>query len=156
MLPETFILAMRKEFRFNLQKVLDYRVSLQEKSQQEFALARKKHQEQASLLEKLKQELEQARQEIRKKENQTQAGIWLWNQFIDRLEFDLKQAEARLKELTREVDLRRKTLIKTSKDKKIIEKLKYNQKMKFDHEQEKNEQKEFDEMAVVRYDHKAY
>ncbi|MFW6005580.1 MAG: flagellar export protein FliJ [Desulfonatronovibrionaceae bacterium] len=147
---------MRKEFSFNLQKVLDYRVSLLEKAQQEFALARKNHQEQSALLDSLKQELKEARQEIRKKENQTQAGIWLWNHFIDRLEFDLKQAEARLKELSREVNLRRKILIQASKDKKIIEKLKYNQKMKFDHEQEKKEQKEFDEMAVVRYEHKAY
>lgn len=142
---------MRKRFTFSLQKVLDYKAGLQEEAQLELARARKKYQAQIALIKSLEDELAQAREEISKKENVTQGRIWLWNRYIERLNFDQKSATRKLKELAREVSLRRHDLLEKTKDKKILEKLKVNQKIRFYHEQEKEEQKEYDEMAVVRY-----
>ncbi len=134
-----------------MQKVLDYKAGLQEEAQLELARARKKYQAQIALIKSLEDELAQAREEISKKENVTQGRIWLWNRYIERLNFDQKSATRKLKELAREVSLRRQYLLEKTKDKKILEKLKVNQKIRFYHEQEKEEQKEYDEMAVVRY-----
>ncbi len=134
-----------------MQKVLDYKAGLQEEAQLELARARKKYQAQIALIKSLEDELAQAREEISKKENVTQGRIWLWNRYIERLNFDQKSATRKLKELAREVSLRRQDLLEKTKDKKILEKLKVNQKIRFYHEQEKEEQKEYDEMAVVRY-----
>lgn len=147
---------MRKRFNFNLQKVLDFRASLEEKAHQEFARARKKYQEQTYILDNIKYEIDQAKKEIQNKKNITQGDFWLWNKYIERLNFDLKRAELRLRELARELSVKRQDLLEKSKDKKIIEKLKVNQKLKFDYEQEKEEQKEFDEMAVVRFEPKTF
>ncbi len=153
---QTWLPIMRKIFNFNLQKILDFRTSLEEKSQQEFSRARKKYQEQTYILDNIKYEIDQAKKEIKDKKNITQGDIWLWDKYIERLNFDLKRAELRLRELARELSLKRQNLLEKSKDKKIIEKLKVNQKLKFDYEQEKEEQKEFDEMAVVRFKPKAF
>ncbi|WP_028575602.1 flagellar export protein FliJ [Desulfonatronovibrio hydrogenovorans] len=142
---------MRKRFNFNLQKVLDYRMSLEEKAQLDLARSRKKYQGQVQVVDRINKELKLAKQELSKKENINQQSIWLWNKYIQRLNFDSRLADLRLKELAREVNARRQELLEKSRDKKILEKLKVNQKIKFEHEQEKAEQKEFDEMAVVRF-----
>ncbi|MCA1743503.1 MAG: flagellar export protein FliJ [Desulfonatronovibrio sp.] len=147
---------MRKIFNFNLQKILDFRTSLEEKAQQEFARARKKYQEQRYVLDNIKYEIDQAKKEIKAKKDITQGDIWLWDKYIERLNFDLKHAELRSRELARELSLKRQDLLEKSKDKKIIEKLKVNQKLKFNYEQQKEEQKEFDEMAVVRFKPKTF
>ncbi|WP_045215567.1 flagellar export protein FliJ [Desulfonatronovibrio magnus] len=147
---------MRKEFIFNLQKILDFRVSLEEKAQQALARARQQYQEQNYVLDNLRYELSQAKQELQSKKDVSQGDIWLWNQYIDRLNFDISHAEVILQKIAKELTLKRKNLLEKSKEKKIIEKLKVNQKMKFNHEQEKAEQKEFDEMAVVRFKPKTY
>ncbi len=147
---------MRKSFKFNLQKVLDFRSGLEEQAQLELAHSRKKYQDQISRVQDLENEIAQAMEEIRKKENITRDRIWLWNKYIERLNFDHRLARLRLRELAREVNNRRQQLLEKSKDKKIIEKIKINQKIKFEHAQQKAEQKEFDEMAVVRYKPKTF
>lgn len=142
---------MRKRFNFNLQKVLDYRAELEEQAQLALAKSRKKYQDQIARVQNLEEEMARAREEIAKKENVTRDRIWLWNKYIEGLDADLKLARQTLRELAREVNSRRQKLLERSKDKKVIEKLKINQKIKFKYEQEKAEQKEFDEMSVVRY-----
>ncbi|MFP4109182.1 MAG: flagellar export protein FliJ [Desulfonatronovibrio sp.] len=142
---------MRKRFIFNLQKVLDYRTELEDQAQLALAKSRKKYQDQIARVENLEKELARAREEIAKKENVTRDRIWLWNRYIEGLDAELKLARLTLREIAREVSSRRQKLLERSKDKKVIEKLKINQKIKFKHEQQKAEQKEFDEMSVVRY-----
>lgn len=147
---------MRKRFNFSLQRVLDFRKSLEESAQQDLARARKQYQEQFSLVDRIKKDIEHARREAASRENINQGQIWLWNKYIDRLNFDLRFGELKLRELAREVSVKRQTLLEKSKDKKIIEKLKTNQKIRFENEQQKAEQKEFDEMAVVRFEPKTF
>ncbi|MFO7728882.1 MAG: flagellar export protein FliJ [Desulfonatronovibrio sp.] len=142
---------MRKRFNFNLQKVLDYRTELEEQAQLSLAKSRKMYQDQIAKVQNLEEELGRAREEITRKENVTRDRIWLWNKYIEGLDADLKFARLTLREIAREVNARRQKLLERSKDKKVIEKLKINQKIKFRYEQEKAEQKEFDEMSVVRY-----
>ncbi len=146
---------MRKVFKYNLQKVLDYRTSLEEQARLEVVRSRKKYQDQIVLVQNLEHELELALKESRKKENMTRDRIWLWNRYTQRMNSDLRLARLRLGELAREVSAKRQYLLEKSRDKRIIEKLKVKQKIKFEHEQEKTEQKNFDEMAVVRHKHKA-
>jgi len=142
---------MRRTFIFSLQKVLDLRRQQEEKAKETLAMARKRYQEQSQVVQEILEERVRARQSLGEKKEMTQADIWLYNLYRDRLNLDLVQAEEKLSKLSRDINQKRQELIEKSKQKKILERLKHNRKVKFDHEQQQEEQKEFDEMAVLRY-----
>ena len=142
---------MRKHFIFSLQKVLDLRRQQEDKAKEALALARRKYQEQNQLVQEILEERVRAKQSLTEKKDITQADIWLYNLYRDRLNLDLVQAEEQLGRLSREINHNRQELIEKSKQKKVLERLKHNRKVKFEHEQQQEEQKEFDEMAVLRY-----
>ncbi|RQD79063.1 flagellar export protein FliJ [Desulfonatronospira sp. MSAO_Bac3] len=142
---------MRKNFIFSLQKVLDLRRQQEDKAKEALALARKRYQEQNQVVQEILEERVRARQSMEEKQDITQADIWLYNLYRDRLNLDLVQAEEKLGRLSRDINQKRQELVEKSKQKKVLERLKHNRKVKFDHEQQQEEQKEFDEMAVLRY-----
>ncbi|EFI34965.1 flagellar export protein FliJ [Desulfonatronospira thiodismutans ASO3-1] len=142
---------MRKNFIFSLQKVLDLRRQQEDKAKEALALARKRYQEQNQVVQEILEERVRARQSMEEKQDITQADIWLYNLYRDRLNLDLVKAEEKLGRLSRDINQKRQELVEKSKQKKVLERLKHNRKVKFDHEQQQEEQKEFDEMAVLRY-----
>ncbi len=142
---------MRRNFIFSMQKVLDLREQQEEKAREALAQVRKMYQEQNQVVQEILEERVRARQSLGARKDMTQADIWLYTRYRDRLNIDLVRAEQKLSELSSDISRKRQELIDISKKKKILEKLKHNRKAKFDHEQQQKEQKEFDEMAVLRY-----
>ena len=76
---------------------------------------------------------------------------WLIDNFIKALRSDIAISQQRIKNWTIAVEAARQELLKRSKDKKALEKLKENKKEQHDKEEKYREQKEFDETASIRF-----
>lgn len=144
---------MPKPFKFKLQRILDYRVQQEESAKNALAQARRTYRNQAKLVEDLKQAHKRHMHEIHTKKELSAADLWLWRNYRERLELDIKKAEHRLKQMAAEVDKRRREVIERSKDRKLLEKLKSNQAMAHAVEAGREEQRDIDEMATLRYGH---
>ncbi|MDY7000243.1 MAG: flagellar export protein FliJ [Thermodesulfobacteriota bacterium] len=144
---------MAGAFRFRLQRVLDYRTQLEEQAKIELAKALHEQRVQADVLADLRRRLEVHETKLYAEKELTADDVWLWRLYKDRLQFDIKAAEAGLLKLVKKVDRCRRELVTKSKDRKLLEKLKTNQAVKFRVEENLKEQSESDEMATLRYQH---
>ncbi|MDQ7032185.1 MAG: flagellar FliJ family protein [Desulfonauticus sp.] len=77
--------------------------------------------------------------------------LFIHQNHLKGLEKDLKICQNRQQILSQEITLWRQEVVKRSKDKKILEKLKQKQKEAFIYEQRQKEQKELDEVATLRF-----
>lgn len=77
--------------------------------------------------------------------------MWLWRQYDDALQMDLSNAVSRMKQLALNLQKCRTEAVKKSKERKLLEKLKENQAKKYHEEENLKEQKEYDEMATIRF-----
>lgn len=146
---------MPRPFRFTLQKVLEYREQLEEQAKLAFSRALREHDAQAALTDRLRRSL--ADHEARWfAEPMSAADIWLWRMYRERLVEDIKLAEKRLEELRRAMEARRRELVEKSKERKLLERLKTNQAMEHMRQENLKEQREFDEMATLRYQHRDF
>lgn len=140
---------MPAPFVFRLEKVLEFRKQAEEQASMALAEARRLHQEQKKAVfaveEKIAANLE------KKYENLDANSMWLWRQYDEALKADLRTAQNRMKQLALNLQKCRAEAVKKSKDRKLLEKLKENQAKKYYEEESLKEQKEFDEMATIRF-----
>ena len=142
---------MPRAFRFTLQKVLDYRVQLEDQAKLELAKAQRAHQAQAEVARALVRALADHAQVRSDQASQSAAELWLWRVYGDRLSADLAQAREVEARLAQEVRSRRAKLVECAKERKLLEKLKLNQGKRHEIEQSRIEQAQYDEMATLRY-----
>lgn len=142
---------MAKPFRFNLERILDLRVQLEERAKMELAKAIAAVLAQKKAAEALTRELETRENAMVRKKSVTPAELWLWRAYRDRLLQDIAAAKAKLSELTEERERCRRTAVVRAKDRKLLDKLKSNKAKRHAIEENRAEQKENDEMAAVRY-----
>ncbi len=141
---------MAKRFIFRLEKVLAYRRQCEEKAQMALAEASSRYRLQGEKVANLKQEFASARTALAQKKGITQNDFWLWNNYKQGMEQKVAAAELLLRQIGQEVVRCREDVIRRSKDKKILEKLKENQATQYEQQQKQYEQKELDEMAQLR------
>lgn len=142
---------MSKPFKFSLEKILDLRIQREEQAQQNLARAKLEYQTQTELVKKIKNELHQHQAKFLAQKNLTPAELWLWTTYRDNLKADLAVAEKKLHLLAQKVNTCRQEVILRSKERKLLEKFKQKQMIRHGYEQKQKEQKEFDEMAVLRF-----
>ncbi|WP_027178531.1 flagellar export protein FliJ [Maridesulfovibrio bastinii] len=140
---------MPKPFKFKLEKILDFRKQAEEQARQALAEAQKLHSEQEKVVEALKSKI--VAHQSKEYDNLSAADFWLWRQYDDALKQDLHSAENRLKQLALNLQKARMIAVEKSKDRKLLEKLKENQSGKYYEEENLKEQKEYDEMATIRF-----
>ncbi|NDV24396.1 flagellar export protein FliJ [Desulfovibrio sp. JC022] len=140
---------MPKPFVFKLEKVLEFREQAEEQARLALAQALRLHQEQKKKLWAV-EELIVAHQK-KKYDNLSANDMWLWQQYDVALKEDLHSAQNRLKQLALNLQKCRADAVNKSKDRKLLEKLKENQAKKYHEEENLKEQKEFDEMATIRF-----
>lgn len=142
---------MRK-FRFNLQRVLDYRQTVEERLLAELAAIQAEHSRESARLAHMRHEREMFKQKMKQQLSGGSAE-------------DIKQAYGYLQQLTRqalaqEVTVRRliqqkdqKTaeVIEASKDRKVLERLKEYKVTAYHRESERQEQKFLDDLACIRF-----
>jgi flagellar FliJ protein len=142
---------MPRPFRFNLQKVLDYRVQLEDQAKQALAKAqqalRDKSREAALLDDALAGHLEA----MSSASTRSAADIWLGRNYAKRLAEDLALARRDEARLLQETEARRVELVEKAKERKLLEKLKETQAKRHEQEEFRKEQAGFDEMATLRY-----
>lgn len=147
---------MARPFHFKLEKILEYRRQLEDQAKLAMSVARRQLAEQNQLVEKLQQDLEACLLEMSTTRQMTQAELWLWTGWRKRLELDKTQAQAKLTELKQLAEQRRLELVAKAKDRKLLEKLRAKQAEKHGQEEQRKEQKEFDETGTLRHGRTLY
>jgi flagellar protein FliJ len=140
-----------KPFVFKLEKVLGYRRQLEEAARLELARVLRQRDAQRSRIEIIEARIEEQEQNLQEAKTLTSAELWLWRTYRDCLAAELVDARIELIRLESEVVRCREQAVARSKERKLLEKLKSNQAVKYVREQNLAEQKEFDEMATLRY-----
>ncbi len=146
---------MAGRFRFNLQKVLEYREQLEEQAKMALAAALRAVKDQEALIAALVEEIKENERAIMEKKTVSPAEMWLFRTYKERLLLqDVAQARIRLQMLKNNLTMRRTEAVARSKERKLLEKLKSNQAVNYAREESLKEQNGFDEMATIRYEPK--
>ncbi|WP_320173476.1 flagellar export protein FliJ [Maridesulfovibrio sp.] len=140
---------MAKPFAFKLEKVLEFREQAEEQARFALAEALRLHQEQKKKLWAVEEKI--VAHQKKKYDNLSANDMWLWQQYDMALKEDLHAAQLRLKQLALNLQKCRAEAVTKSKDRKLLEKLKENQAKKYHEEESLKEQKEYDEMATIRF-----
>ena len=141
---------MAKPFVFRLQKVLEFRQQLEDQARMALAQAQAEHSAQEEVVRGVEASLAEHLEKGFGTET-TQAEIWLWAQYRIALERDLTSGKAELERLASILQTKRQEAVLRSKEKKILEKLQERQARKHHVAENLSEQKEYDEMATLRY-----
>lgn len=142
--------GMGTPFTFRLEKVLEYRRQLEDQARMALAKAQAAHDSQKQILVDISMRLT-AHMERGFGKNPLQADIWLWTQYREALEKDIATAKTELERLASILQTCRQDAVLRSRERKLLEKLKERQARKHHAEENLKEQKEFDEMATIRY-----
>lgn len=138
-----------KTYKFSLEKVLEWRQDSEKKVAKKFAILQDELQYQINTLNNLRMEDENIKKKILQLNNiQDLKQQYLFKQSIEekieRQEILIEETKAKLEELRLE-------LLEAQKNRKIMEKLKEKDYAAYKHEIDYKEQKELDEMAVLKY-----
>lgn len=147
---------MARPFLFKLEKILEYRRQLEDQAKLALSLTRQQVAEQKLRVEALHKDLEACLVELSAIKQMTQPELWLWSGWRKRLELDKTQAQAKLIELQKLAETRRLELVTKAKDRKLLEKLRAKQAEKHVQEEQRKEQKEFDETGTLRHGRTPY
>jgi len=142
-----------KDYRFNLEPVLNHRRLVEETLQKDLAISKISLIDETERLityEKNRDQLLEELQQIQK-EGTTTSDILLYLPFIEQVSKDIERQKKRVLELEKQVGQNLKDLLEATKNKKALQKLKekafktYNQKLI------KNEQDFLNEVAVSQF-----
>ena len=141
---------MTRPYRFPLDRVLDYRQQLEDQAKLQVARARLAYTEQVERVQAVRRDIEAHEAALSADKEPSADEMWLWRLYRDRLAQDLQEAEQRMLTLAQELSRRQREAVSRAKDRKILDKLKTNQKLRHVQEEQRREQNEFDEIATVR------
>ncbi len=138
-------------FHFSMQKILDYRMQLEEEAKVQ--LAKAQHMLSLEKERKLSLDLQLAekKQDLYKDINMEASFRWLLENFIKGLQTDLEACALRLRQLEQIVHQCTDMVIMRAKDRKILEKLKEKQREHYDAHEKEQERKVNDETATLRF-----
>lgn len=138
-----------EKFNFKLQKVLEFKETYEEKKKEEFSLELRNFYEQEKRLKELKDEKERTINNPPKfKMILDYQGFY---RYLDLLDKRIEKQTQVLNEAKERVERARQELIKATKDKNIIEKLREKAYEEFWEEQNKKEQRFNDDYALYLY-----
>ncbi|MDR2054713.1 MAG: flagellar export protein FliJ [Desulfovibrio sp.] len=138
-------------FRFNMQKVLDYRGQLEEEAKVRLTEAQRRQREAAQRLERLEAALREARDKARDTMMEGAAERWLHEGYVKGLCSDANEASLQLQMAGKMVDEARKLLTRRAIDTKTLDKLKARKKHQYAREELMREQHTNDETATLRF-----
>jgi len=140
-----------KPFKFRLERVLDYRRQLEEQAKMELAKVLRERDLLQAKLANLEMRYDEQNWRMAEAKSMTAAELWLWRTYKERLEGELEETRFAVERIEIEVARCRRQAVERAKERKLLEKLKSTQAVKYVREQNLSEQKEFDEMATIRY-----
>ena len=135
-----------EKFKFKLENVLVYRKEIEEKKKHEFMTAQKSYLKQVDLLNNLLNEKEQA---INNKENyRTGLDYHLLMIYLQSLDKNIENQKKIVHECESILNKKKEELLKSTKECKVIEKLKEKAYEEFKIEMNRQEQKQNDDFAT--------
>jgi len=140
-------------FKFKLQSVLDYRLNIEEKILNEFSELKRELDRLKAMLEELKSERENMVAGLRNMQSQTIKAHDISSilVYVDRLRESEKQQKQVIQQIMEAVDKKRQELVEAVKNRKIMENLKDKQKEEYIKDVNDTEQKDSDEMSVLKF-----
>lgn len=136
-------------FKFKLQKVLEYKETIEEEKKEQFVLALK-------FLMNKEKEL-QACIDLKKSSNdyfselKSSADFQSFTRYIDFLDKKIEKAKYNVEKAKEDLEGKKQDLIKSTSDRKVLDKLKEQAKHDFDFESNRKEQKQNDDFALFSF-----
>lgn len=144
-----------KKFQFRLQVVLDIKEKLLEQKLLELSKVQRGLQDAVNkqkTLEGYQAEINEALLNVFQSGNELDLiEVQRYKDFINKLIVDISNQKVVVQNITKLLDIKRKEVNDVLKEKKVLEKLKENQKKKFYQEFEAYERNELDDIASSRY-----
>lgn len=144
-----------KKFQFRLQVVLDIKEKLLEQKLVELSKVQKGLQEavqKQQTLESYQVEINQALLKVFQSGNDLDlVEVQRYKDFINKLLVDISSQKVVVQNITKLLEIKRKEVNDVLKEKKVLEKLKENQKQRYYKESEQYERNELDDIASSRY-----
>lgn len=138
-----------ERFDFKLQKVLDFKLGIEEKKKQEFVKAQKNYFSQELYVKELKEQRDREINSTRNFKNSFEYQNYF--RYIEFLDNKIAQELEILEVLTRVLNEKKLELVRSTSDRKSIEKLKERAKVEFDMEIARKDQKLNDDFAMFSY-----
>lgn len=140
-------------FKFKLQSVLDYRLNIEEKILNEFSELKRKLDEQKALLEALVSEREGRVADLRNMRSATMKADDIASilAYVEHLHEREKQQEEVIRQTGEAVEEKRKYLVEAVKNRKVMENLKDRHEQDYIKDFNETEQKNSDEMSVLKF-----
>lgn len=140
-------------FKFKLQSVLDYRLNIEEKILNEFSELKRKLDEQKALLEALVSERESRVADLRNMRSATIKADDIASilAYVEHLHEREKQQEEVIRQTGEAVEEKRKDLVEAVKNRKVMENLKDRHEQDYIKDFNETEQKNSDEMSVLKF-----
>ena len=144
---------MAKRFRFRLESVLTYRTQLENERQREFGEIRRKYKDKERQIHDLNRLFSQVQEQFTDaKRKSGDIRMWLsYQSYLNDLRKNLFSCHREIGEISRKLEEKRRELVKASRDRTILEKLKEKRKDAYMKDVRLSEQKEMDEIALRNY-----
>ncbi|HCX64244.1 MAG TPA: flagellar export protein FliJ [Eubacteriaceae bacterium] len=136
-----------RSYNFRMEKILDYRQKIEKDVSVRFAEA-------AHRLERQKKKLDTIHREYEKASSDRHGDVpSMQMQFLykEKLRSQYLEQEKKIEETAEELEDIRKDLLEATKDRKIMERLKEKDRDRFETERKNQQQKELDEIAVLKH-----
>ena len=144
-----------KKFQFRLQEVLDIKEKLLEQKLLELSKVQRSLQEAVQkqrTLEGYQNEINEALMNVFQSGNDLDlVEVQRYKDFINKLIVDISNQKVVIQNISKVLELKRKEVNEVLKEKKVLEKLKENQKKKYYQSYEQYQTRELDDIASSRY-----
>lgn len=138
-----------ERFSFNLQKVLDFRVNIEEKKKEEFTAAQKHFLTCEGIVNDL---IEMKENTIAKTKNlKTAYDFQSYSKYIEYINTRIDASKENLIRAEEELRIKKEELLSCSMDRKAVEKLKDKARAEYDAEAARLEQKQNDDFALFAH-----
>lgn len=141
------------KFRFSLETLLRHREDCEEKERDELMRRKYKHQIELRNLEDLKLKFQATLAELAQKQSENPAHHELtgYHLYLNRLNYEMEECQKRLMQLQSEVQAQTDVVIEASRNRKTLDSMRAKKEKEFRVAQEKQYQKDMDELIVTRY-----
>lgn len=136
-------------YKFSMEKILNLRESQEKEKMEKMAFVQNELLMQNKELEDLLHAEKLAREEQKKVTNIS--DLKYKSMYCSKIKKDIQIQDKKIEKIRTKLDKKREDLISAQKDRKIMEKLKEKDKLKYITRIRQEEQKELDEIAVLRY-----
>ena len=144
-------------YKFKMQKLLDYKMSIEEEKKNELSLAIKRLEDEKSKLEELKQKQNEMNNSFQEKTSCGMAvnELKLLANYIDYYKRSIKEQRIKIKMAEDYLSTCREELIKAIQEKKMMEKLKEIDYRKYLYSEQKKEEKLVDDLVSFKESNKS-